>query len=144
MKLSIRRAEKEDLEAMLAVDAVSYAENERRSELRSWVDAGSAVVADTGSIVAGFAVLEYFFFRQGFVTLLHVLPSHRRHGVGTSLLEYVEASCRTSKIFTSTNQSNTPMQRLLLSLDYEPSGIVYNLDEGDPELFYYKALGARL
>ena len=32
------------------------------------------------------------------------------------------------------------MQRLMQSMSYEPSGTVYNLDEGDPELFYVKRL----
>jgi hypothetical protein len=30
------------------------------------------------------------------------------------------------------------MQAFMASMSYEPSGIVHNLDEGDPELFYFK------
>jgi hypothetical protein len=32
------------------------------------------------------------------------------------------------------------MQSLLAKLGYVPSGIIYNLDEGDPELVYFKQL----
>jgi len=42
----------------------------------------------------------------------------------------------TAKLFTSTNLSNQPMQRLLARLGWRSVGIVYGLDEGDPELFY--------
>jgi RimJ/RimL family protein N-acetyltransferase len=41
-------------------------------------------------------------------------------------------------LFTSTNQSNIAMQRLCESCGFERSGIVENLDEGDPELIYFK------
>jgi hypothetical protein len=32
------------------------------------------------------------------------------------------------------------MQELMVKMEYQPSGTVYNLDEGDPELFYFKLL----
>ena len=41
------------------------------------------------------------------------------------------------KLFTSTNQSNTPMQALLALLGYVRSGVIDNLDPGDPELVYF-------
>ncbi|MFJ9107636.1 hypothetical protein [Streptomyces sp. NPDC102283] len=44
------------------------------------------------------------------------------------------ASCTTPKLFTSTNVSNQPMQRLLQKAS--PAGLLHGLDEGDPELFY--------
>ena len=46
-------------------------------------------------------------------------------------------------MFTSTNQSNLPMQRLCDRLGYVKSGYVENLDEGDPELIYVKLLAPR-
>ena len=48
--------------------------------------------------------------------------------------------CRTPKLFTSTNQSNIPMQRLLATLEFARSGFIENLDEGDPEVVYFKRL----
>ena len=70
--------------------------------------------------------------------MLYVHPSHRRKGVGTQLIRHLEALCTTEKLFTSTNRSNAPMQALLPKLGYAPSGFVENLDEGDPELIYFK------
>lgn len=72
--------------------------------------------------------------------MLYVHPEHRRCGVGTALMRYLESVCQTAKLFTSTNLSNLPMQSLLARLGYELSGVIHNLDEGDPELVYVKRL----
>lgn len=40
------------------------------------------------------------------------------------------------ELWTSTNQSNQPMQRLLERLGFLPSGVIEGLDEGDPELVF--------
>jgi GNAT superfamily N-acetyltransferase len=72
--------------------------------------------------------------------MLMVEEKYKRKGVATALVSFLEERCKTDKIFTSTNKSNTPMQALLYSMSYEHSGTVYNLDEGDPELFYVKRL----
>lgn len=69
-------------------------------------------------------------------------PDYRRRGVGTALVRYVESSVSSRKLFTSTNKSNLPMQKLCESLGYQRSGIVENLDEGDPEIIYFKRLTA--
>ena len=44
----------------------------------------------------------------------------------------------TTKLFVSTNESNTPMRALLAKHGYVPSGFIENLDEGDLELFFFK------
>jgi hypothetical protein len=46
--------------------------------------------------------------------------------------------CATRKLFTSTNESNRAMRDLLAHAGFEPSGVVQNLDPGDPELIYFK------
>ena len=50
----------------------------------------------------------------------------------------VTKKCKKEKLFTSTNKSNVPMQKLMEKLKYKKSGIVHNLDPGDPELFFFK------
>ncbi len=94
------------------------------------------LVARDAARPLGYAVLEYGFFGQGFVTLLMAAPDARRRGVGARLLTAVEAACATEKLFTSTNASNHPMQLLLRGAGWLPAGLLYGLDEGDPELFY--------
>lgn len=53
-------------------------------------------------------------------------------------MQHCESICRTPKLFTSTNLSNVRMQALLNKLGYTLTGTVHNLDEGDPEIFYFK------
>jgi hypothetical protein len=43
----------------------------------------------------------------------------------------------TSRVFTSTNQSNEAMQALLMSGGWVLSGILVGLDEGDPERVFF-------
>ena len=49
-----------------------------------------------------------------------------------------EAAHDSDRIFTSTNESNDPMRRLLAKADWLATGIVENLDPGDPELIFVK------
>jgi hypothetical protein len=66
--------------------------------------------------------------------------NNRRNGAGAALVKHIESLCQTPKLFTSTNLSNLPMQSLLAKLGYILSGVIHNLDEGDPELVYFKRL----
>jgi GNAT superfamily N-acetyltransferase len=95
-------------------------------------------VAERDGAVSGFVVFDYAFFENGFVHWLYVAPEKRRTGLGSALMRQCESICRTPKLFTSTNLSNLPMQALLNRLGYALTGTVHHLDEGDPELFYFK------
>jgi GNAT superfamily N-acetyltransferase len=68
--------------------------------------------------------------------MLYVAQHHRRHGIGRALMQALAARCDAPKLFTSTNQSNRPMQQLVEGLGYIPSGVIHNLDPGDSELVY--------
>ena len=138
--MKIRDATESDVTAMYAVDCAAAEEESRRQHIREWVDARRAIVALIDEVVVGYAAIEYTFFSNGFISMLIVDRTSRRQGVATALVKHLEAACVTHKLFTSTNESNKPMQGLMHSLSYEPSGTVYNLDEGDPELFYVKRL----
>jgi GNAT superfamily N-acetyltransferase len=85
-------------------------------------------------------VLNYNFFHNGNIDMLYVHSDHRRRGAGAALLRHLESQCKTPKLFTSTNLSNLPMQSLLAKLEYVVSGVIHNLDEGDPEIVYFKRL----
>ena len=55
-------------------------------------------------------------------------------------MRQAEKGCLSDDLFTSTNLSNIPAQRLFEKLDYTRTVMVENLDEGDPEIFYFKRL----
>lgn len=139
--MKIRDATPSDVPAMYAVDYMATEEGNCRQHIHERVSEGNAVVAVIDDVVVGYAVLEYTFFGQGFISMLMVEKESRRKGVATTLVTRLEERCETDKLFTSTNESNKPMQALMQSMSYEPSGTVYNLDDGDPELFYVKRIG---
>jgi ribosomal protein S18 acetylase RimI-like enzyme len=130
-----------DYEAVRALDRTLSGVRDRAEALREWITRGECLVAraDDGKIV-GFAVANSSFFAQSFIVLLVVDENHRRRGVASALTRSIEARSRTPKLFTSTNRSNTAMQLVCESLGFVRSGVVENLDEGDPEIIYFKRL----
>ena len=129
-----------DFEGILAADPQAGAHPAREALLRRHIEGRRCWVAEDQGQVIGFLVLEYTFYEQGFVSLLVVRQSSRRRGVGRALLAHAMSICATSKLFTSTNESNMPMRSLLREARFEPSGVIHNLDEGDPELVFYRRL----
>jgi GNAT superfamily N-acetyltransferase len=97
-------------------------------------------IAREGWDVLGFVTFAPVFFGEYFIELLVVHPEQRRKGVATALIRHIERICPAEKLFTSTNQSNTPMQTLCEKLGYIKSGWIDNLDEDDPEIIYFKRL----
>jgi GNAT superfamily N-acetyltransferase len=88
--------------------------------------------------VAGFVALwPGHFYGRDFIELLFVAPVWKRRGLGRALIRAALLKASTSRVFTSTNESNTPMMALLLSEGWVPSGVLKGLDEGDPEHVFF-------
>lgn len=138
--ISIRPANENDVEVLCSFDLVARCENERREFIRRSVASGACYVAVAKDEVIGYGVLNYTFYDNGYIDMLYVHSDHRRRGAAEALLRHLEPLCKTSKLFTSTNLSNLAMQSLLDKLEYVLSGIIHNLDEGDPEIVYFKRL----
>jgi len=137
--ITVQLGTEDQIEAIWALDEIAGHNNERREFIQRAVAENICYVA-VGPEIVGYAVLNYSFFAQGFIAMLYVQQDWRRQGVGQILLEHLEKVCQTHKLFTSTNLSNLPMQRLLAKLNYRLSGVIHDLDEGDPELVYVKYL----
>jgi ribosomal protein S18 acetylase RimI-like enzyme len=134
---TIRDAVPADGPPVVAIDAVAVAAvDERRACIERWIAEGAMRVALAADEIAGYCVTERTFFGQSFVAMLMVAEGARGHGIGTELLLDARRRSDTAKLFTSTNLSNQPMQRLLARLGWRSAGIVYGLDEDDPELFF--------
>ncbi len=138
--VSIRPANESDVEALCSFDLVACRENERREFIRRSVASGTCFVAVGQHEVIGYGVLNYTFYDNGQVEMLYVHSGHRRRGAGAALLRHLESICQTCKLFISTNLSNLPMQALLAKSEYVLSGVIHNLDEGDPEVVFFKRL----
>lgn len=139
--MDIRQATDADIRSIIEFDHVAQVDEARRDFIARAVQAHSTWVSVIDRQVCGFVIVEYSFYSQGFVSLLYTHSNYRRQGIGTALMQQVESICQTEKLFTSTNESNRPMHSLLAKSQFVPSGVVNNLDEGDPEIIYFKRIG---
>ncbi len=136
----IEHATDGDRAAVCTLDPQFVGDAGRMAMIDHTVSAGTCWIARVRGDIAGFIIFAPVFFGQPFIELLYVVPEYRRRGVASALVRHCEAICPASKMFTSTNTSNTPMQRLLKADGYTCCGYVEGLDEGDPELLYSKRL----
>lgn len=137
----IKIAKLKDLEEIIKIDVLIINSDERKDKIKSYIEKKQCLVYSYESVIRGFLIYHFHFFEQPFVELLMVSPDYRRKGVASSLLKAFENNiCNYNKAFTSTNESNKKMQTVLDKNGYSRSGIVNNLDEGDPELIYFKKL----
>jgi ribosomal protein S18 acetylase RimI-like enzyme len=138
-----RRATSHDERAVLAVDAkASAGDRERQEVLRQAIRTGQCIVYERDTHVVGVLVVKpRHFYGRDFIDLLFVSSDARRQGVGRALIRAAVESASTPRMFTSTNKSNMAMQALLRSEGWSPSGELVGLDEGDPELVYYRSRG---
>lgn len=135
--MHIREATPADRGSIIGFDEVVQQDPERTRFIDRAVGSGQCLVVEVNGQIAAYGVLEYTFFGNGFVSMLYVAPTARRRGVGTMLMDSFVSRCSTAKLFTSTNESNVPMRRLLETHGWIPSGIIHNLDVDDPELVYF-------
>jgi GNAT superfamily N-acetyltransferase len=134
----VRRASPDDLDHVLQLDLIAPVGHERAALLTARVHSGEVILIE-GEELLGFAVVrERSFFGRDFVELLTVAERTRRHGVGSRLLEAAVAQSSTDRIFTSTNQSNAGMIALLGKSGWRFSGQLEGIDDGDPELVYFR------
>jgi GNAT superfamily N-acetyltransferase len=142
-QVQIRRAVVDDIGGILRVDhVVARGDQERAEFLRRCVDLGECLVyLDDGSVGGYVVVKPAHFFGRDFIELVMVDPARRRSGIGRALLRAALAVAGTEWVFTSTNSSNHPMRSLLQAEGWSFSGQLDGLDEGDPELVFYKKSG---
>ncbi len=134
--IDIRPAGLDDLAALAALDSYAPDHQTRVDEIRRWTASGECHVATLERRPTGYIVLNRSFFQQPFIEMVMVGTAFRRRGVGRRLVDYAYAFWPDERIWASANQSNLPMQSLLLRAGFQQSGVVENLDPGDPELIF--------
>ncbi len=134
----IRPVLADELARLAAVDPRLSADERHRRHIEELLNAGLSWVAIREDIPLGFAVVTRHFYGFPFVDLLVVAEARRREGVGAALMDRCETAHDADRIFTSTNESNQPMRRLLAKADWQVTGLIENLDPGDPELVFVK------
>jgi len=136
-RITIRNATIADSGSVVSVDPIAASDHGTRAQaVEGWLASGAVRVAEVDGRILGYFVVEATFFGHEFLTMLMVAHGARGQGIGAALLQAAWRGCRTSKMFTSTNLTNHVMQRLLARAGWRSAGIVYGLDDDDPELFF--------
>ena len=132
----LRLATPADIDTVIGIAPAGH---ERRAALSEYVHAGQCHILWHDDAAAGYVVLTHSFFHSPFIELLVTSPALRRQGIGRALVQHcITIVPAGEKLWTSTNQSNTPMQALLPPLGFVHAGTIEGLDEGDPELIYLR------
>jgi len=141
------RLKKADLKDQSTVVGFDYRLNEaehlklrRKEKIAEAIANEECFLIMLNHLAVGFVIFNYRFFDQGWIELIIIEEKYRAKGIGMRSLNLICDKCKTNKVFTSTNTSNMPMQRALAKAGFKFAGEVDGLDEGDPELFYYKKL----
>jgi hypothetical protein len=137
--LDIRRAiTPDEIACAITIDKSVLGSNARADYITSVAENGGLSVAALRGEVQAFCCLDKgYFFWKPFISLLIVSLDARRLGLGAGLLSY--NSSVYPEIWTSTNQSNSAMRKLLDKAGWRYCGELSGLDEGDPERFYRTA-----
>jgi ribosomal protein S18 acetylase RimI-like enzyme len=139
MSIEIRPAGAEDADALVALDSYAQVNPQRRAQIAVWIEAGQCFIAERDGDAVGYCVLTKAFFHSFFIEMLMVDEAERRSGIGTATLRHIiDQLPPGEKLWTSTNESNTPMRGLLARLGFAESGQIDNLDEGDRELVFVR------
>lgn len=136
---TVVEASNDDLEKLVQIDSEVIGNTSRRNYIERSIEFGKCIVAKENDVIVGFLIYEVNFFECAFISLIIVSPSSRRRGYASLLMDYMVSSSPTTKVFSSTNRSNINMQKVFEINGFIQSGVVENLDEGDPEIIYFKS-----
>ncbi|UYZ24294.1 GNAT family N-acetyltransferase [Mesobacillus jeotgali] len=137
--VNIVEAQITDLDAIVQVDRQVIGNTSRKVFIEKAIKQGRCILVNEDGDVAGFLIYDTHFFECTFISLIIVSPAKRRKGYASQMMNYLVRTSLTEKIFSSTNRSNESMQKVFKANGFIQSGIVENLDEGDPEIIYFKS-----
>ncbi|MEJ9231316.1 GNAT family N-acetyltransferase [Peribacillus butanolivorans] len=136
---SLKMAQLIDLDDIVKIDKEVIGNISRCEYIKKSIEEGRCIIANDKNLIVGFLIFDTHFFDCSFISLIIIKPTERRKGYATSLIEYFINISPTKKIFSSTNTSNQRMQEVFKANGFIQSGYVENLDEGDPEIIYFKS-----
>lgn len=138
--MNVREGNPGDVDALVAFDQVAATDAARVAMLEQAAAEGRLLVADGEAEPFGFLVSSDRLLGHPFIELVYVKQSARRRGIAAALTRAAIDRCAGGTLWTSTNESNTPAQRLFESLGFVQCGRIEGLDEGDPELIYRRTV----
>jgi RimJ/RimL family protein N-acetyltransferase len=143
-KVSLNLATKKDKSLVVAIDYAldkdEHIELKREEKITKAISDKECFIVLADNEAVGFVIFDYRFFAQGWIELIIIDENYRNKGIGRQVFDLICKLCKTEKVFTSTNSSNLQMQKALTKAGFTFAGKLDGLDDGDPELFYYKRI----
>ena len=136
---SMVKSQLNDLDEIVNIDREVIGSDRRRKYIKKAIEEERCIAIKNEFSLVGFLIFDTNFFSCSFISLIIVKPTERRKGYAISLMEFFISISPTKKIFSSTNKSNKSMQEVFKANGFIQSGFVENLDEGDPEIIYFKS-----
>lgn len=102
----------EHLQVLCTIDQEVIGDASRTEEIQQAIEEKRCLLYQSTDNIAGFLLFTNDFFGYSFISLVIVKPSERRKGVASALMKAYMQMAKTSKVFSSTNQSNKRMQQL--------------------------------
>lgn len=126
--IQIRRAEKEDVAFIAALEKATFSLPESESAFSDMLAKADHIllVATEGDQQLGY-IGAYTVCRESDILTIAVLPAARGRGIGSALLsalmQMLKDSGESDAIFLEVRQSNTPARALYTSLDFTEIGV---------------------
>jgi len=115
--------------------------------VRRKIDAQEVLIAHANQEPLGYARFEYIWSRVPYLTLVWVVPDHRRGGVGRALLSFLESYLQRlgyAALWSSSTATETEPQEWHLRMGFTPAGRLEGLNaNGLTEVFFRKPLTGR-
>lgn len=111
--------------------------------LRRKIEWHEAIVATVDGVMKGYLYLDHLWSSYPFIATIWVHESHRNHGVGRVMLQFVEAQARADgqNILYSSSQLDEPEpQAWHRHMGFEECGIWAGHNHGVGEVFFRKPL----
>ncbi|MBH0157064.1 GNAT family N-acetyltransferase [Fictibacillus sp. 5RED26] len=136
--MEIQHAKEHHLQKIIELDKKMIGSDHRKEELEHAIKEERCLILYQEDEIAAFLIYHTHFFDCCFISLIMVDPAHQRKGLASSLLTHMSRISPTNKLFSSTNESNESMKKVFIKNNFKKSGFIDNLDEGDPEIVYYR------
>lgn len=130
----IRVGSQYDLDQILAFDVFRGSRFQEIEESRLYV------FEDSNSEICGFiAEARDSLCGRPFLSYMVVDPKHRRKGIASQLLEYMEQRHQKKRLFLSTEEDNHAMLLIIKNRNYVEAGRISGANfDGADEIYFYK------
>ena len=122
-----RRMTKDDIDGVYKIEKISFADPWSKESIRTELKnpLSNYIVCERDGVIVGYLGV-WFIIDEAHITNVAVDPSHRKAGIGSSLIEKLVEDCKKSNIKSITlevRKSNIIAQNLYRKYGFKPGGI---------------------